>query len=48
MKSGTILAWSPRKKAYFYEEYDAEEGVYINGSGPMEPSTSADAETNDV
>jgi hypothetical protein len=35
-------------KAYLDEEYDAEEGVYINGSGPTEPSTSADAETNDV
>lgn len=48
MKSGTMLAWSPRKKAYFDEEYDAEQGVYINGDRPSEPSASADAETNDV
>lgn len=36
-----------RGKAYLDEEYDAEEGVYINGSGPSASSTS-EAETNDV
>lgn len=34
-------------EAYLEEEYDAEEGVYINGSGPSASSTS-EAETNDV
>ena len=35
-------------EAYLDEEYDAEEGVYINGNGPSEPSAGVDAETNDV
>ena len=36
-----------RGEAYLDEEYDAEEGVYINGNGPSASSTS-EAETNDV
>jgi Mn-dependent DtxR family transcriptional regulator len=35
-------------EAYLNEEYDAEEGVYINGNGPSEPSSTAETETNDV
>jgi len=35
-------------EAYLAEEYDAEEGVYINGNGPAEPSSTSGAETNDV
>jgi len=34
-------------EAYLDEEYDAEEGVYINGNGPSSSSTT-EAETNDV
>ena len=34
-------------EAYLDEEYDAEEGIYINGNGPSASSTS-EAETNDV
>lgn len=36
-----------RGEAYLDEEYDAEEGVYINGNGPSSSSTT-EAETNDV
>jgi len=35
-------------EAYLDEEYDAEEGVYINGNGPADSSSTTEQEANDV
>ncbi|WP_225306766.1 phage repressor protein [Haloarcula hispanica] len=36
-------------EAYLDEEYDAEEGVYVDGENDLsEPSSPAEPETNDV